>query len=164
MVTVVLPDAVQMEAVTVVVESTAPVAVRRPVAVPMEATELAFVEPSALVVPPVTDQATWVVRSMVVVEPPATVKFPVAVYCCVPPRGTTFPSVGPVTVMEVRISTARLAVPDAPPAVAVMMEVPPSAVTAEAPEARPVVSMVAAFGFEELQPARLLISFWLPSL
>jgi hypothetical protein len=66
--------------------------------------------------------------------------------------------------MEVRISTARLAVADAPPAVAVMMEVPPAAVTAEAAEARPEVSMVAAFVFDELQPATLLISFWLPSL
>jgi hypothetical protein len=129
----------------------------------MEALEFEFVEPSELVVPPVTDQATCVVRSIVVVAvEPEVVKVPVAVYCCEPPKGTV--AAAGVTAMAVRILTARLAVPDAPLEVAVMTEVPPVAVIAEATEAKPVASTVAALVFEELQPAPLLISFWLPSL
>src|SRR5215471_6480531 len=124
---------------------------------------LEFVVPSELVVPPVTDQATWVVRSIVVVAvEPGVLKVPVAVYCCVPPKGTV--AVAGVIVMAVRILTARLAVAEAPLEVAVMTEVPPAVVTVEATEAKPVASTVAALVFEEPQPAPLLISFWLPSL
>jgi hypothetical protein len=99
---------------------------------------------------------------MVVVVPPATLKVPMAVYCCVPPKGTVVAA--GVTAMAVRILTARLAVADAPPEEAVMTEVPPVAVIVEATEAKPVASTVAALVFEEPQPAALLISFWLPSL
>lgn len=42
------------------------VKVRRPVAVPIEASSFEFVEPSELVVPPGTDHVTRVVMSMVV--------------------------------------------------------------------------------------------------
>jgi hypothetical protein len=79
-----------------------------------------------------------------------------------PPKGTV--ALAGVTAMAVRILTARLAVPDAPPEVAVMTEVPPAAATVEATEAKPVALIVAALVFEEPQPATLLISFWLPSL
>ena len=127
-------------------------------AVPIVAMLLEFVEPSELVVPPVTDQATWVVRSIVVVAvEPGVLKVPVAVYCCVPPKGTV--AAAGVIAMAVRILTARLAVADAPPEVAVMTEVPPAVVTVEATEAKPVASMVAALVFEEPQPAAPLISF-----
>jgi hypothetical protein len=99
---------------------------------------------------------------MVVVEPPATLSVPVAVYCCEPPKGTVVAA--GVTAIEVRTSTLRVEVPDAPPEVAVMTEVPPVAATVEATEAKPVALIVAALVFEEPQPAALLISFWLPSL
>jgi hypothetical protein len=128
----------------------------------MEALAFEFVEPSELVVPPATDQVTWVVRSIVVVEPPGTVTVPVAVYCWEAPKATVVAA--GVTAMEVRTSTVRVAVADAPPEVVVMTEVPPPAGTVEAAEARPVALMVATLVFEEPQPARLLISFWLPSL
>jgi hypothetical protein len=62
------------------------------------------------------------------------------------------------------MSTARLAVAEAPPEVAVMTEVPPAAGTVDATEAKPEELMVATLVLEEPQPARLLISFWLPSL
>jgi hypothetical protein len=99
---------------------------------------------------------------MVVVDPPGTVSVPVAVYCCEPPKGTVVAA--GVTAIDVRTSTVRVALPDAPPEVAVMTEVPPAAGTEEAAEATPVASTVATFVFEEPQPAVLLISFWLPSL
>jgi hypothetical protein len=99
---------------------------------------------------------------VVVAVEPGAAKVPVAVYCCEPPKGTV--AAAGVTAMEVRIFTARLAVPDAPPELAVMTEVPPALGTVEAAEARPELVMVAALVFEEPQPARLLISFWLPSL
>src|SRR5208283_4083473 len=124
----------------------------------MDALEFEFVEPSELVVPPATDQVTWVVISIVLgVVLPGVVNVPVAAYCCEPPKGTVMAA--GVTAMAVRTLTARLAVADAPPEVAPMTVVPPVAGTEEATEARPEVLIVATLVLEELQPARLLISF-----
>jgi hypothetical protein len=63
-----LPLIVQMVAMTLDFDPTDgwEVKVRRPVAVPIEASAFEFVEPSELVVPPGTDQVTRVVMSMVV--------------------------------------------------------------------------------------------------
>jgi hypothetical protein len=60
--------------------------------------------------------------------------------------------------MDVRMSTARLAVAEAPPEVVVITEVPPAAGTVDATEAKPAALMVAALVLEEPQPAVLLIA------
>ena len=96
------------------------------------------------------------------VELPGALKVPVAVNCLEPPRGTV--AAAGVTTIAVSTSTARLAVADAPPEVAPITEVPPEIGIVAAGEAKPAVVIVAVLVFEELQPASLLMSVWLPLL